>query len=226
MTTLPRITWKWTGLLALALTVAVAGPLDAQAKKKKGETGEDGEKEEEKWDVSNPPGDWETITIDTAETTWSNVDVSPDGKTVIFDMLGDIYSIPIGGGEATALTDGIEWNIQPRFSPDGKRIAFISDRAGGDNLWIMGADASNPQAITQEKDHLVHTPSWSPDGHYLAAMKAFTSTRSIAAGEIWMYHIGGGDGLQLTERPHGERDQKNMAEPAFSADSSSITGVS
>ncbi|HXV75832.1 MAG TPA: amidohydrolase family protein, partial [Candidatus Polarisedimenticolaceae bacterium] len=170
------------------------------------------------WDVNNPPGVWRTIGIDTEETTWSDVDVSPDGKTIVFDMLGDVYAVPIGGGQARALTSGIAWDQQPRFSPDGSRIAFISDRAGGDNLWLIDADGANPRAVTEEKEHLVHNPAWSPDGRYIVAKKGFTSTRSIPAGEIWLFHIGGGGGLQITERPHKEQDQKNMAEPAFSPD--------
>ncbi len=170
------------------------------------------------WDVRQPPGDWQTIVIDTRQTTWSNVDVSPDGTRLIFDMLGDLYTVPLSGGEAQALTQGIEWNIQPRYSPDGSRIAFISDRSGADNLWVMHADGSDPIQISDESRHLVANPSWSPDGAYLVAKKSFMSTRSIGAGEIWLFHRGGGSGLQLTTRPHGDRDQKLMAEPAFSTD--------
>ncbi len=82
----------------------------------------------------------------------------------------------------------------------------------------MGADGSKPRALTEEKDNLVHEPWFSPDGDYLVAKKDFTSTRSIPAGEIWLFHLGGGGGLQLTERPNGPRDQKTMADPAFSPD--------
>ena len=174
--------------------------------------------QEAKWDVDDPPGEWRTITIDTDETTWSNVDVSPDGKTIVFDMLGDLFTVEVAGGEAKTLSSGIAWDFQPRFSPDGSEIAFVSDRGGANNLWIMDADGSNPRAVTTEKEHLVHNPSWSPDGEYLVAKKDFTSRRSIAAGEIWLFHAGGGGGLQLTERPLGAKDQKTMAEPAFSPD--------
>jgi Tol biopolymer transport system component/imidazolonepropionase-like amidohydrolase len=174
--------------------------------------------EVQKWDVENPPGDEKTIVIDTNETTWSNVDVSPDGKTIVFDMLGDIYVMPITGGEATALTNSLSWNIQPRFSPDGKEIAFISDRDGADNLWIMKADGSEPRQISKEKRNLVHNPNWSPDGEYIAVKKGFVSARSIAAGEIWLFHKAGGNGFQLRERMGGEQAQKTIAEPAFSPD--------
>ncbi len=179
----------------------------------------DEDADSEKWKVGEPPGEWRTISINTTETTWSNVDVSPDGKTLVFDMLGDIFTVPVGGGDAKALTSGIEWNYQPRYSPDGSRIAFVSDRAGGDNLWTMNADGSDPRAVTAEKANIVHNPAWSPDGRFLVAKKTFMSTRSIGAGEIWMFHAGHeGEGLQLTERPHGDDDQKNQAEPAFSLD--------
>ena len=196
-----------TGMLLLG---APAGQADAAKA--------DDKPDKKKWDVSEPPGPWRTIAIDTTETTWSDVDVSPDGRTVLFDMLGDLYVVPLEGGDATALTAGIEWNFQARFSPDGRRIAFISDRDGADNLWIMNADGSAPQAVTKEKEHLVHNPFWSPGGDYVVAKKGFTSTRSIPAGEIWLFHVGGGQGLRLVERPHKEKDQKNIAEPAFSPD--------
>jgi imidazolonepropionase-like amidohydrolase/Tol biopolymer transport system component len=181
------------------------------------ETPQGGE-EKPKWNVSSDQHYTQEINIDTTETTWSNVSVSPDGKTLIFDMLGDIYAVAIGGGEATALTQGIEWNYQPRFSPDGSRIAFVSDRAGGDNLWIMNADGTEPHAVTDEAEHLVHNPAWSPDGNYLVGRKGYYSTRSIPAGEIWMFHHGGGNGVNLVERPNADSDQKNRAEPAFSPD--------
>jgi len=202
--------------LTLSLLLILANAAEAGKKQKNNKDEPDGK--ETKWDVSHPPGEWKSIVIDTEETTWTHLDVSPDGRTIVFDMLGDLYTVPIEGGDATAFTHGIEWDFQPRYSPDGSKIAFISDRAGGDNLWVINADGSEPRAITEEKEHLVHNPSWSPDGEYLVAKKGFTSTRSIPAGEIWMFHVGGGDGLPLIERPDGERGQKNIAEPAFSTD--------
>src|SRR5690606_32971561 len=85
------------------------------------------------WDVNNPPGPAAEATIDVREGTWMNLDVSPDGRTIVFDLLGDIFTIPFEGGEATQITSGMAWDMQPRFSPDGRHIAFTSDRAGGDN---------------------------------------------------------------------------------------------
>jgi imidazolonepropionase-like amidohydrolase/Tol biopolymer transport system component len=172
--------------------------------------------EQEKWDVSAPPGPKYTATIDAREGTWISLDVSPDGREIVFDLLGDIYALPIDGGQARNLTSGIPWDMQPRFSPDGQWIAFTSDRSGGDNLWIMRSDGSDPQQVTKETFRLLNSPVWTPDGQYVAGRKHFTSRRSLGAGEIWLYHrSGGGEGLQMTERPN---DQKDLGEPAFSPD--------
>ena len=167
------------------------------------------------WDVNNPPGQWYDVNIDTNKGTWMNVDVSPDGKTLVFDLLGDIYTLPISGGEAKALTHDIAWQMQPTFSPDGKTIAFTSDQGGGDNIWVMNVDGSDAKAVTEETFRLLNSPAWSPDGEYLLARKHFTSGRSLGAGEVWMYHRSGGAGVKLTARPN---DQKDLGEPAFSPD--------
>lgn len=172
----------------------------------------------EKWDVLTPPEQQQTITIDTRETTWSNLDISPDGKHIIFDMLGDIYLTPISGGEAKPLLLDNAWNIQPKFSPDGNQVAFISDRNGAYNLWIMNIDGSDLQQITKEPNNAVHNPYWSPDGNYIAVRKAYMGARSIAGGSVWMYHKTGGKGVQLRNKLHATQPQKNLSEPAFSPD--------
>ncbi|MFU8877559.1 MAG: amidohydrolase family protein, partial [Wenzhouxiangellaceae bacterium] len=178
--------------------------------------GNDNGKQE--WSVQDPPGEWREIEIDADEVSWSSVDVSPDGESLVFDFLGDIYRLPIAGGDAEPLTSGIAWDFQPRFSPDGRHIAFISDRGGAENIWTIKADGSDPTAVTKEKQNLLHNPAWSPDGDYIAARKAYVSMRSIPAGSIWMYHRSGGGGVELVERLHGDQSQKNIAEPAFSPD--------
>jgi imidazolonepropionase-like amidohydrolase/Tol biopolymer transport system component len=172
-------------------------------------------KKEETWDVNKPPGPSTEVPIDVTEGTWLSVDVSPDGKEVAFDLLGDLYTVPITGGEARALTHDVAWEMQPRYSPDGKTIAFTSDQGGGDNIWVMNRDGSNPRAVTKESFRLLNSPAWSPDGQYIVARKHYTAQRSLGAGEMWLYHRSGGDGLQLTKRPN---DQKDAGEPAFSPD--------
>ena len=175
------------------------------------------EEANERWDVTAPPLPTRSIPIDVDRGTWMSLDVSPDGSTIAFDLLGDLYTIPIEGGEATALTSGLAWDFQPRYSPDGSTIAFTSDRSGGNNIWIMNADGTDPLPVTDESFRLVNNPSWSADGRYIAARKHFTTERSAGTGEIWLYHLGGGSGLALVERPD-EDHQKEQGEPAFSAD--------
>ena len=145
-----------------------------------------------------------------------SVDVSPDGREIVFDLLGDIYTLPVAGGEAKAIASGIAWDMQPRYSPDGKWIAFTSDRSGGDNLWIMNRDGSEPKQVSKETFRLVTQPAWTPDSEYLVGRKHFTSERSLGAGEMWLYHRSGPtDGLQMTKK---RTDQKDTGEPAFSPD--------
>ncbi|HKR65975.1 MAG TPA: amidohydrolase [Thermoanaerobaculia bacterium] len=172
-------------------------------------------KDEKKWDVMNPPGPSHDVDLDVTSGTWMSIDVSPDGKEVAFDLLGDIYTIPIGGGEAKAITSGVAWDMQPRYSPNGKWIAFTSDRSGGDNLWIMNRDGSDAKQVSKESFRLLTQPAWTPDSEYLVGRKHFTSERSLGAGEMWLYHRSGGDGLQLTKK---RTDQKDTGEPVFSPD--------
>ena len=116
------------------------------------------------------------------------------------------------------LVQDFAWNIHPAVSPDGKQLAFISDRGGISNLWVMDRNGGNLKQLSTEKNNLIHSPKWSPDGEYIAVTKGIMSSRSIPAGEIWLYHKSGGDGLPLKERVNGKKDQKNIADPAFSAD--------
>ena len=103
--------------------------------------------DEKKWDITGDHGPTKTLSFTTSEGTWISLDVSPNGREIIFDLLGDLYTMPIKGGLATRLTSGPAWDIQPAFSPDGKSITFTSDRSGGDNIWIMDKDGSNIKQV-------------------------------------------------------------------------------
>lgn len=192
-------------ILALVLSIVSVSFINAQ------------KEESEKWDVSNPGKDfnYKTHKFTTDEGTWMNLDVSPDGKTIVFDLLGDIYTIPLEGGKAKAIRTGIPFEIQPRFSPDGTKISFTSDSGGGDNIWTMNADGSDPKQITKEDFRLLNNAAWMPDGNYLIARKHFSSGRSLGAGEMWLYHITGGSGTQITKR---KNDQQDVNEPFVSPD--------
>ena len=175
------------------------------------------DEQEQGWDVDAIPGEARTIDIDVTSGTWMSLDVSPDGDSIAFDLLGDIYTMPIEGGKATAINSGLAWSMQPRFSPDGSEIAFTSDAGGGDNIWIMDADGQNARQLTTESFRLINNPYWSPDGQYIAARKHFTTRRSLGTGEIWLYHRNGGGGIAVVEKP-SEQHQKELGEPTFSPD--------
>jgi imidazolonepropionase-like amidohydrolase/Tol biopolymer transport system component len=177
----------------------------------------EGDEDKNDWDVNSPPGNSRQIPIKTTSGTWMSLDVSPDGRSIVFDLLGDIYLLPIDGGEASPIDSGLAWSMQPRFSPDGTQIAYTSDAGGGDNIWIMSIDGNDKRQLTSEDFRLLNNPYWSPDGDYVVARRHFTTTRSLGTGEIWMYHRNGGGGIAVVERPN-EQHQKELGEPAFSPD--------
>ena len=177
---------------------------------------------DDKWDVNAPKGAMiKQVPINVDEGSWIDVDVSPDGQSLAFALLGDIYTMPIVGGRPVRIAEGLAWEVQPRFSPDGKRIAFTSDRGGGDNIWIMNRDGSDKKQVTKEEFRLLNQPSWSPDGRYIVAKKHFTTSRSLGTGEIWVYHVSGGGGVQLVKKP-GDKHQKELGEPIYAPDGQSV----
>ena len=123
------------------------------------------------------------------EGTWISLDVSPDGRTILFELLGDLYTLPMSGGSATRITNGQSFDMQPRYSPDGKSIVFVSDRNGSENLWIADANGANARALTtgEREDYL--SPIWSPDSRTVIATKG---------GQLWLYYKDGGAGVQIT----------------------------
>ena len=198
------------GCVAAAVALAQETPEAGKAKDEK-----------PKWDVAAPPLTMREVAIDVDEGTWMSVDVSPDGTRIVFDLLGDIYTLPIAGGAATRIAEGLPFEMQPRFSPDGKRIAFTSDRGGGDNIWVMNVDGSDKRPLTKEKFRLLNEPAWSPDGRFIAARKHFTTARSLGTGEIWIYHVGGGEGYVAVKKA-SEDLQKELGEPVYAPDGKAI----
>ncbi len=168
-----------------------------------------------RWDVAARRATAKDVSFETSTGTWMSLDVSPDGRTIVFDLLGDIYSMPIAGGAATLVLGGPAWEHQPRFSPDGRRIAIASDRDGLTNLWTMDLGGGDLRQVTREREREVSNPAWTPDGQYLVGRKHFRNTRSVGAGEMWLYHSSGGNGLKLTDRRNWEQ---NATEPTVSPD--------
>ena len=146
----------------------------------------------------------ETLAFATDEVTWASLDVSPDGRTILFELLGDLYTLPIDGGTATRIMGGLSFESQPTYSPDGKTIAFLTDRTGVENLWIANADGSNPRAVskdqkTNDRPQIMVSPAWTPDGEYIVVSK--TRPPEPGAFGLFMYHRDGGSGVRIGPAP-------------------------
>ena len=189
--------------LSLALLVASAGATAAQES-----SNGDGEPENEGLPL---PVD-RLVPMDMTEGSWISVDVSPDGETIVFDYLGDLFTIPMGGGDATQLTSGMAFDAQPRFSPDGARIVYTSDYDGGQNIWIRSLDGSDTTQISKGSANRAESPEWLPDGDYVvASMGGF---RGGGLPKLKMFHVDGGSGIQLVPEP----DNLKMLGAAVSSD--------
>lgn len=135
------------------------------------------------------------VSFTTAEGTWMSLDISPDGKTIAFDLMGDIYTMPLEGGKATPFTSGMAYETHPRYSPDGNKLLFTSDRAGNDNLWYIDMVKKDTVQVTKDKTGDVPGAHWTPDGDYIVVSKG----RRVP--KLWMYHVDGGGGIQLNDAP-------------------------
>ena len=148
-----------------------------------------------------------TLSLDTDEGTWISVDVSPDGETIVFDLLGDLYTIPLAGGDAASLTEGMAYDSQPRYSPDGSQVIFVSDRDGSENLWLIDVESQATRQVTNASANNYESPEWLPDGDYVVAA---VGAGALAGGDrrnpkLWMWHVDGGTGIQLIDEPGSRR---------------------
>ncbi|RYG23143.1 amidohydrolase [bacterium] len=155
------------------------------------------------------------ISFETTEGTWLSLDLSPDGKTIVFELLGDLYTIPATGGEATPLITGSPYDGMPRFSPDGTKIAFVSDRSGAENVWTVDADGKNPKALTTGRNTQMTSPAWSPDGNYVVVSKL---SGGIGNHTLTMVDVRGGSGINIVPAAAGS----NRMGATFSPDGRTI----
>lgn len=111
------------------------------------------------------------ISFTTTEGTWMSLDISPDGSTIVFDLMGDLYTMPIDGGKAMPLTQGMAFDAHPTYSPDGSKILFMSDRSGSENAWILDVETSETTQMTQSNDEGMINGDWSPNGDLFVVAK-------------------------------------------------------
>lgn len=203
------IAWKQVrSLISLLIILLITVPFASLAQ----EPRKDDDKKEDKKDKKEEELPLKTdkkIEFTTDEGTWMSLDVSSDGKTILFDLLGDIYTLPVNGGEAKRIIGGLSFESQPKFSPDGKKIVFISDRSGAENIWLAEADGSTPKALTKGRNQTFLSPSWTSDGEYVIASK---SSESIGTYALWMYHKDGGSGVQIGQ-PEPPPQQPGSGQP-------------
>lgn len=153
-----------------------------------------------------------TVSLQTEEATWLSLDVHPEGEHIVFDYMGDLYEIPKSGGNATRLTRGMAFDSQPRYHPDGDKIVFISDRSGGENVWVYDRESEEAEQRTRGNNYRFQSPVYTPDGDYIIASR--TGLRS-GVHSLYMYHVEGGSGtdfmdtsssLKVIEAAFGEDD--------------------
>jgi Tol biopolymer transport system component len=179
-------------LVAATALSLLATPMIALQDQEKPDTAAEREK------ASLPLEPARTLELDTDEGTWLSVDVNPDGQSVVFDLLGDLYSVPIGGGDATRITSGLAFDGQPRFSPDGTKVLFVSDRSGSDNLWTLEMESGDTTQVTESPGNAWVSPDWTPDGEYVVASKGVTRLGIVT---LWLGHVDGGSGRILRDEP-------------------------
>jgi len=186
-----RITLFIVCLLALITMISTAARADA------GEGGAAAETKDDKKEEGLPLEPERTLEFTTEEATWLSLDIDPDGRIIVFELLGDLYTLPIEGGEAHALTTGMAFDSQPSYSPDGDWIAFLSDRDGSENLWICRNDGSDCRKLSEDPaGSEFASPTWTPDGEYVIVSRSTWGMRTF---ELWMYHVKGGAGVQITK---------------------------
>jgi len=173
----------------------------------------------ETWDITQAGEPGRPVSFTVEEGTWISVDVSPNGSTLVFDLLGDIYSLPAQGGEARLLRGGPALERQPRFSPDGRQIAFISDADGADNVWISDSDGERAKQLSAETLNRVSSPAWSSDGAYVAVTRVTTTVTEGFASALHLYHLAGGAGHILVPPP---QPRNGVSEPVFTRDGSAL----
>ncbi len=115
------------------------------------------------WNVDSARAPEKLLEFTATEGSWISVDISPDGRSIAFDLLGHVYEMPWAGGEARALTRGRSWNHLPRYSPDGTRILFTSDRRGKEGIWLLYRGSDSLEMVSKG-DERTYQGAWTADG--------------------------------------------------------------
>jgi imidazolonepropionase-like amidohydrolase/Tol biopolymer transport system component len=110
----------------------------------------------------------------TSEGTALYFDVAPDGRSLVIDLLGQLWTLPVDGGVAVPLTDAVTESAddrQPAFAPDARRVATRSDRPEGRGIWVHELDSARRVQLSDSASILdgdAGVPVWSPEGSRIA----------------------------------------------------------
>jgi len=117
-----------------------------------------------------------------------DAEISPDGSAIAFTYKGDIFTVPVQGGDAVRLTSQPTYETAPVWSPDGRSIAFASDRFGNFDVFMVNADGSSPQWKRLTFNSASETPqAFTPDGKevlYSAAIQDPASSAVFPSGRM------------------------------------------
>lgn len=190
-------------LILFAFFLAPQQPLQAQSE----ENSDDPEPSDEGLQLEPD----RTVHLQKNEGTWISLDIHPNGEKLVFDFMGDLYELPVDGGDAKQLTHGMAFDSQPRYNPEGDKIVFISDQSGGENVWLLDLETLETEQRTKGNNYRMQSPEFTPDGNYIIAARA-----GLRGGvhKLHIYHIDGGSGSELMDTP----ENLKTIEPAFGGD--------
>ncbi len=140
------------------------------------------------------------------------VAASPDGEQLVMDLQGTLWLLPMAGGAAEALTDGLGDDRLPDFHPEGGRVAYQSYRAGTWDIWQLALGGEPEQLTSTGFDD--REPAWSPDGSRIA----FSSDRG-GSYDIWILDVATGEVTPATS------SLGNESQPAWTPDGESVVFV-